>query len=158
MDLKEQPARRVVEEPRRSLLPYVVGGAAAAVAAWSFIQAGIDDGPSPTVKSTYHRSATPKVRSTEVSGDIRTIFSADDYPASAQQAGQQGTVQARLTVDPRGRVTACRVVRSSDVAVLDQATCAIIRRRARFTPAHDATGRAIADTVTTPPIVWRLEG
>ena len=34
-------------------------------------------------------------------GDLRTLFSADDYPASAQSAGREGTAQAHADDRPR---------------------------------------------------------
>ena len=91
-------------------------------------------------------------------GDLRTLFSADDYPASAQAAGAEGTAQATLTIGADGRVVGCSLTRSTGNGALDSATCNILRRRAKFTPARDSNGNATTDTITTPPIVWRLEG
>jgi protein TonB len=91
-------------------------------------------------------------------GDLRSLFSADDYPAAAQSAGAEGTAQAQLTIGPDGRVVGCNLVRSTGNGALDSATCNILRRRAKFTPARDSNGQPTTDTVTTPPIVWRLEG
>lgn len=100
-----------------------------------------------------------KVQSaTSARGDLRTLFSADDYPASAQSAGAEGTAQARLTIGTDGRVVSCDLIRSTGNGALDSATCNILRRRAKFTPARDSNGNPTVDTVTTPPIVWRLEG
>jgi protein TonB len=95
---------------------------------------------------------------TSAKGDLRTLFSADDYPAAAQSAGAEGTAQAQLTIGPDGRVVGCNLTRSTGNSSLDSATCNILRRRAKFTPARDSNGQATTDTVTTPPIVWRLEG
>ena len=91
-------------------------------------------------------------------GDLRSLFSADDYPAAAQSAGAEGTAQAQLTIGPDGRVVGCNLVRSTGNGALDSATCNILRRRAKFTPARDNNGQPTTDTLTTPPIVWRLEG
>ncbi len=91
-------------------------------------------------------------------GDLRTLFSGDDYPASAQSSGAEGTVRASLTIGPDGRVTGCNIVQSSGNGSLDSTTCNILRRRAKFTPARDSNGNATSDTITTPSIVWRLEG
>lgn len=100
-----------------------------------------------------------KVQSaTSAKGDLRTLFSADDYPASAQAAGAEGTAQAELTIGPDGRVVGCNLTRSTGNSALDSATCNILRRRAKFTPARDSNGNPTSDTVTTPPITWRLEG
>jgi protein TonB len=91
-------------------------------------------------------------------GDLRTLFGPDDYPASAQASGAEGTSQAQITIGPDGRVVGCDIIRSSGNGALDSATCNILRRRAKFTPARDSNGQATTDTITTPPITWRLEG
>lgn len=96
-----------------------------------------------------------KVQSAQsAKGDLRTLFSTDDYPASALSAGAGGTAQAQLTVGPDGRVTGCNLIRSTGNGALDAATCNILRRRAKFTPARDSEGNATSDTVTTPTITW----
>jgi protein TonB len=89
-------------------------------------------------------------------GDLRTLFSTDDYPASAQASGAEGTVQASITIGTDGRVVGCNITRSSGNSALDSATCNIIRRRAKFTPARDSNGNATTDTIATPPIRWQL--
>jgi protein TonB len=99
-----------------------------------------------------------KVESARARGDVRSLFSSDDYPASAQSAGAEGSAQAQLTIGPDGRVVGCSLVRSTGNGALDSATCNILRRRAKFTPARDSSGNATTDTYTTPTIVWRLEG
>jgi len=100
-----------------------------------------------------------KVQSAEsAKGDLRTLFSADDYPASAQAAGAEGTSQATITIGTDGRVVGCNIIRSSGNSALDAQTCNIIRRRAKYVPARDSNGQPTTDTLTTPPITWRLEG
>jgi protein TonB len=89
-------------------------------------------------------------------GDLRTLFSTDDYPASAQASGAEGTVQATITIGTDGRVVGCNVTRSSGNSSLDSATCNIIRRRAKYTPARDSNGNPTSDTIQTPPIRWQL--
>ena len=95
---------------------------------------------------------------TSAKGDLRTLFSADDYPASAQAAGAEGTARASLTIGTDGRVASCNITQSTGNSALDAATCNILRRRAKFVPARDSNGNATIDTVNTPSIVWRLEG
>jgi protein TonB len=100
-----------------------------------------------------------KVQSaTSAKGDLRTLFSTDDYPAAAQSSGAEGTAQATLSIGPDGRVVGCNLIRSTGNSSLDSATCNILRRRAKFVPARDSNGNATSDTITTPPITWRLEG
>ena len=103
------------------------------------------------------QAAPPKFEKAPTGADVRLLFSYDDYPAEALQKNEQGTVQAELTIDPDGRVTACKVVRSSNSTALDTATCNIMMRRAKFTPARDANGNPTVDTYLTPPVTWRIE-
>jgi len=100
-----------------------------------------------------------KVQSAEsAKGDLRTLFSPDDYPASAQSANAEGTVRAELTISATGQVVSCNITQSSGNSALDSTTCNILRRRAKFTPARDSNGNPTTDTVETPPIRWQLEG
>ena len=89
---------------------------------------------------------------------LRSLFSGDDYPASAQAAGAEGTARATLSISPSGQVVGCNITQSTGNSALDSATCNILRRRAKFTPARDSNGNATSDTIETPPIRWQLEG
>jgi protein TonB len=91
---------------------------------------------------------------TSAKGDLRTLFSTDDYPPSALAAGAGGTAMAELTIGADGRVTGCNLIKSTGNSALDSATCNILRRRAKFTPARDSNGNATGDTIRTPPITW----
>jgi periplasmic protein TonB len=82
-------------------------------------------------------------------------FGADDYPAPALVAGEQGDVSFRLDVDPAGAIAGCTVTRSSGSALLDRTTCDLLRARARFEPARNRRGRAIASTWSSH-IRWRM--
>jgi protein TonB len=95
---------------------------------------------------------------TSAKGDLRTLFSSDDYPASAQASGAEGTARATLSIGPDGRVAGCNITQSTGNGALDSATCNILRRRAKFVPARDSNGNPTSDTISTPPITWRLEG
>jgi len=90
----------------------------------------------------------PGARPAMPRGPIVRLFTSDDYPAAAMDSDQQGLVDAEMNVGVDGRVTACRIVGSSDSASLDRATCSIIQRRARFSPARDAAGSPV-------PGYWR---
>ncbi|MDL2339890.1 MAG: energy transducer TonB [Pseudomonadota bacterium] len=99
-----------------------------------------------------------KVQSATARGSVVGLFSDEDYPASAQSAGAEGTAQATLTIGADGRVSGCNLIRSTGNGALDAATCSILRRRAKFTPARDSNGNPTSDSYTTPPITWRLQG
>lgn len=156
MNDRDQAARKVIETPKSPVGLYLLIAVIAAVAIWSFQQPSIDvpeETRSPQPERTPQPSDTGRAK-----GDLRTLFSADDYPAAAQRNGEEGTVQANLLIGPDGKVQSCTVIRSSNSKALDDATCSILQRRARFKPARDVNGMAVSDTVTTPPVVWRLEG
>ena len=110
--------------------------------------------PAPPPPPPPHKTVSAQ----SARGDVRTLFSADDYPASAQAAGAEGTAQATLTIGPDGHVVGCNLIKSTGNGALDSATCNILRRRAKFTPARDSNGNPTTDTYTTPPIRWQLEG
>nr|WP_137676209.1 energy transducer TonB [Parerythrobacter lutipelagi] len=63
-----------------------------------------------------------------------------DYKSSWIRREYQGVVGFSLQVSAQGRVTDCRVTRSSGHSVLDDATCRLVKQRARFTAARDGKG------------------
>jgi protein TonB len=83
------------------------------------------------------------------------LFTGDDYPARAMRGGEEGRVGYHLDISPGGRVTSCTIRRSSGSAALDENTCRIVSRRARFTPARDTEGNAVPDT-RDGEVTWRL--
>ena len=70
-----------------------------------------------------------------------------DYPPALGRTGVGGRVSVTLTVEPNGRVSACRVTRSSGTPELDSLTCRIMQQRFRFRPSTDRFGRPIRDEV-----------
>lgn len=67
-----------------------------------------------------------------VSPDI-WIDEVADYPASARERRQGGRVAAYLTIrDDLGRPVGCYVSESSGVVALDEATCRLLMKNARF--------------------------
>jgi periplasmic protein TonB len=96
-----------------------------------------------------------KVQSARAKGNLLGLFSSDDYPSSAERNQEEGTTTVRLSIGPDGRVSGCDITGSSGSAALDQATCNVLRRRARFNPANDTNGNPVADTYTQR-VTWRL--
>jgi TonB family protein len=82
---------------------------------------------------------TPKGPSPE--GNPANWTTGNDYPARALREEREGTTGFRVTVSTDGRVTDCQITSSSGHADLDEATCANVRQRARFTPATDGEGQ-----------------
>jgi TonB family protein len=79
-------------------------------------------------------------------GNLQGLFRRDDYPSSALASGASGLAAVRLAIGADGRVTGCSVTRSTRIAALDNATCSVLRARARFTPAGDSNGMPVTGT------------
>lgn len=67
-----------------------------------------------------------------------------DYPREASRANAGGEVEVRFTIEASGRVSGCRVTRSSGDASLDETTCRLIEERFRFQPATNAASQPVA--------------
>jgi TonB family protein len=141
----------------RSPAPYFIAAIIAAIVIWTVQQRAVGDSTPGRTQQRAVEGSVPDRAQLPAKVDLRTLFSADDYPADAQRNGEEGTVQARLAVNAQGRVTGCAIMRSSGHASLDHVTCDILQRRALFAPAHDANGKAVRDSVVTPLVVWRLQ-
>ena len=87
-------------------------------------------------------------------GSLQGLISSDDYPASALDNNEQGTVTVMLTVGPSGRVTGCSP--SGGPSSLQQATCRLLTSRARFSPAQDANGAPTTSSYGPTRITWRI--
>jgi periplasmic protein TonB len=85
---------------------------------------------------------------------IRGRIVNSDYPRSAWRAQNEGSVTVHLTVGTSGRVTECRVARSSGDAELDSTTCRLIRERFRYEPARNSRGEPVAEVVGWRQTWW----
>jgi protein TonB len=100
----------------------------------------------------------PKVSQPKsVSGNLQGLIRNDDYPEAAIERDEQGTTTVVLTVGTNGRVTGCSVASSSGSKTLDSATCSILSRRAKFTPAQDSSGNPTTGSFRQQ-IKWVLAG
>ena len=68
---------------------------------------------------------------------VQSVVSPYDYPAGASGKGK---VVINLSVDKQGHTVGCRIIQSGGSPLLDSGTCALLTRRARFTPAVDRNG------------------
>lgn len=103
----------------------------AAVGATGNAESAQDASPSPALSRPDPR---PK-------GNPGTWANMNDYPSVALMNQTEGTAAFRVTVGPDGRVTDCVITSSSGSSDLDMATCTNVKRRARFDPALDASGK-----------------
>lgn len=77
-------------------------------------------------------------------GEPAQWITSDDYPADALRSGATGVVNFTLAIDETGKVTDCSVTETSGNQSLDDATCALMMARARFSPARDRAGQPVA--------------
>lgn len=78
-----------------------------------------------------------------------------DYPTGELRLGHAGAVGFSLAVGASGHVTGCTVTRSSGYPVLDETTCRLITRRARFEPARDEQGLPVSGQFAST-VRWQI--
>ncbi len=78
-----------------------------------------------------------------------------EYRHLADSGLSAGSVAITIRVNPDGTVSNCRVVRSSGNPIADSLMCQLTIQYVRFSPARDASGRAIAQDVTFAPNWYR---
>jgi protein TonB len=101
--------------------------------------------PSGACEAKDGRPAPARLRS---GSSLEALISVEDYPAAASRAEVgDATTSLLLTIGVEGRITDCRVTRSSGAFLLDTAACRILVRRAAFWPAVDSRGRPRASVV-----------
>jgi protein TonB len=95
------------------------------------------------------------VKPAKARANLGSYFSDDDYPQDAARNEESGRTGFRIDIGTNGRVTNCTITSSSGSRSLDDATCRILRSRARYTPATDSNGQPTTDSVSSS-ITWRL--
>ncbi|MCY7279930.1 MAG: energy transducer TonB [Sphingomonas bacterium] len=86
---------------------------------------------------------------------VLPIFAISDYPRQSLRQREEGSVRTRLLIGKTGMVKRCTILVGA-TPTLDAATCRILKERARFVPARDSAGNAIASTYDPPTISWRI--
>jgi TonB family protein len=76
------------------------------------------------------------------------VFPERDIPRRALFE-PHGDVGYRLVIGANGRVERCDIIAPSGSSTLDEATCRLLQRRARYEPARDADGRAVPDSLVS---------
>jgi TonB family protein len=74
---------------------------------------------------------------------------AGDYPTAALLERIEGTTAFELTYDTGGNATGCKVTQGSGSAVLDETTCALLTKRARFAPGRDSQGKLVGGSYSS---------
>ncbi len=102
-------------------------------------------GPNLSGPLPANRRATPIMSQNWISG---LDFPVQEHPA-------EGRVQYTVAVGIDGRVSNCSIVSSSGSALLDEATCNVVSRRARFDPATDQNSNPIEGSYTGS-VNWQI--
>ncbi len=91
-------------------------------------------------------------------GDPNSWFSPEDIPSSVkrEQSGVIGVTRFHLEIDGTGKPTNCSVTGSSGNSLLDDTTCKLAMRRARFKPGRDTAGNAIGG-IYNKSVRWQIE-
>lgn len=78
-----------------------------------------------------------------------------DYRGDWVRREMTGRARFRLEIAATGRVESCTITGSSGHPALDEATCALVSRRARFQPARGTEGQPVGGSYVNT-IDWRL--
>ncbi len=78
-----------------------------------------------------------------------------DYRSTWISRELSGTARFTVEINTRGRVTECAVTGSTGHSVLDTATCRLLTKRARFNPARDGNGEAVAGSYSSS-VTWEI--
>lgn len=105
--------------------------------------------PTPTPQPSFVATAA------KPANDPTRWITDADYRSSWINQELVGTARFRLDIAADGRVVGCRITGSTGHPALDEATCRLVTRRARFTPARDANGDAVASTYGQS-VKWQL--
>ena len=78
-----------------------------------------------------------------------------DYKPSWARRDLTGTATFKLDIAATGKVTGCQVTRSTGHSELDDATCVLVQKRAKFEPARGRSGEPVAGSYTGS-VLWQL--
>lgn len=79
----------------------------------------------------------------------------NDYRSSWINRELTGTAGFKVEVGANGRAVSCLITKSSGHDALDQATCELISKRARFEPARNSKGDKVGGTYSSS-VRWQL--
>lgn len=116
--------------------------------------------PAPGVARSFFsfdkaQAAEPLVRKPAITDPRECAPKADDYPRASLQLDETGTTRIGFTVDPRGRLTAFGVTKSSGHLRLDFTALAKLAS-CRFTPGALPDGTPTSASFEVD-YVWRIE-
>ncbi len=104
--------------------------------------------PPPAAVMIQPVRATPR-------GKIQDLITTDDYPSASLRNNEEGTTSYRLDVGADGKVVACTVTGSSGHPLLDETSCRLLQRRARFNAATNSSGEKVG-SVYSGRVRWNI--
>ena len=104
--------------------------------------------------TTEQRRAHPAAEFARPTVSINGLFSTVGYPELAKARQEQGQTSYSLTVNGAGLPTRCDITRSSGSAALDERTCQVVMRGARFAP--DPSGPSATLRRYDGGVAWKL--
>lgn len=113
-----------------------------------FTPAPVAAPPPPPAPKQAAKAASPR-------GNPGSWVTPDDYPSRALREERAGTTGFRLAIDASGKATDCQITSSSGHGDLDAEACKMLLRRARFRPAEDTNGNAMASSYASR-VVWQI--
>lgn len=84
----------------------------------------------------------------------RAWVTPSDYPAEARREHMRGNTVVELQVSTQGCPVACRIVKSSGYALLDDKSCALLMERARFRFTPEELARAKEPVTVQKTVMW----
>lgn len=120
----------------------------------------LQPGPDPTATPAPQPSATSTASgvaplAARPRNDPARWITTNDYRSSWIARELTGTARFRLEIAADGRVTDCAITGSTGHAALDTATCRLLEQRARFEPARNSRGDAVAGSFANA-VRWEL--
>lgn len=108
--------------------------------------------PSTSTSSNSEPIAISKAKSARPIQPLQRMIEQSDFPSRERGTGSW-EVAFDLQITSGGFIRDCAITQSSGSKAIDEETCRLVTRRARFTPALDAEGSPI-DSKYAAKVVW----
>ncbi|WP_379549467.1 energy transducer TonB [Qipengyuania sp. DGS5-3] len=123
----------------------------------------IDAGPLPPITGSGTERIVARPSPTPSFDPVRAAprnnpglwITTSDYRSSWIRREMVGTASFRLEIAANGRIENCTITRSTGHTPLDQATCRLVKERAKFEPARGTNGEAVAGSFSSA-VKWQL--
>lgn len=104
--------------------------------------------PQPGLQAAKPTAAAPR-------NDPSEWVTRSDYRPRWVREEMSGTVRFELSIGADGKISDCRILRSSGHTALDQATCRLVTKRAKFKSAKNQFGEKVSSTYANT-VLWQI--